>query len=327
VDSVAEGRDGYRRPVPSARPLEARSGPVTLAGTLWEPDGDAVATVLMHPGSGPSNRDNDVYFPQIRALLLDAGIAAASFDKRGVGSSTGDWREAGIVEQAGDAAAALDALRAAGAPEPIGMFGHSQGGWVVLEAAARGAPTAFVVTNGGPGVSPAVQDRFALANSGRRAGRSAEGIERLLARYDLMVELLRDGASAADAALRLGPSEGHELDAYGTVDDAEWELQRRLVDHDPRPALRRLIVPVLALFGADDEITPVAVSVEAFRAEVRPDLLTVAVLPGGDHRAQAGEPRRLVDGYRATLVGFVRSALGATDAAGAGPAEAAGGGA
>jgi pimeloyl-ACP methyl ester carboxylesterase len=234
---------------------------MTLAGTLWEPDVDAVATVLIHPGSGPSTRDNDVYFPQIRALLLDAGIAAASFDKRGVGSSTGDWREAGIVEQAGDAAAALDALRAAGAPEPIGMFGHSQGGWVVLEAAA--AARHRHVSNGGPGVSPAVQDRFALANAGRRAGRSREGVERLLARYDLMVELLRDGESAADAALRLGPPDGHDLDAYGTVDDAQWELQRRLVDHDPRPALSRLTVPVLALFGADDEITPVAVSVEA----------------------------------------------------------------
>ena len=121
--------------------------------------------------------------------------------------------------------------------------------------------------------------------------------------------------------MRLGPPEGHELDAYGTVDATQWELQRRLVDHDPRPALRRLTVPVLALFGADDEITPVAVSVEAFRAEVRADLLTVAVLAGGDHRVQAGEPRQLVEGYRATLVGFVRSALGA------GPAGTAGGGA
>ena len=200
--------------MPSARPLEARSGPVTLAGTLWEPDGDAVATVLMHPGSGPSNRDNDVYFPQVRAVLLDAGIAAASFDKRGVGGSTGDWREAGIVEQAADAAAA--ARRAAGgrrAPSRSACSATARAVGSSSRRPPRGAPTAFVVTNGGPGVSPAVQDRFALANLGRRAGRSPEGVERLLARYDLMVELLRDGVSAADAASRLGPPDGHELDA------------------------------------------------------------------------------------------------------------------
>jgi len=315
--------------VPSALPLEARSGPVTLAGTLWQPDGEAVATVLMHPGSGPSNRDNDLFFPQVRAVLLEAGIAAAAFDKRGVGGSTGDWREAGIVEQAADATAALDAVRAAGAPEPIGLFGHSQGGWVVIDAAARGAPAAFVITNGGPGVPPAIQDRFALANAARRAGCGPEDVERVLSRYDLALDLLRRGVPPAEANAILGPAAVEELDAYGIAagDEAEWQLQRLLVDHDPGPALRRLTVPVLAMFGAEDEITPVAASVEAFRAGVRPDLLTVAVLPGGDHRAQTGEPRRLVEGYHAALVGFVLAAIGDGDARGAEPAGAAGGGA
>ena len=313
----------------TALPLEARSGPVTLAGTLWQPDDEAVATVLMHPGSGPSNRDNDVFFPQVRAVLLEAGIAAASFDKRGVGGSTGDWRDAGIVEQAADATASLDAVRAAGAPGPIGMFGHSQGGWVVLEAAARGAPAAFVITNGGPGVPPAVQDRFALANAARRAGCGPEDVERVLGRYDLALDLLRRGVPPAEANAILGPPAVEELDAYGIAadDEAEWQLQRRLVDHDPGPTLRRLTVPVLAMFGADNEITPVAVSVEAFRAAVRPDLLTVAVLPGGDHRVQAGEPRRLVEGYRAALLGFVLAAISGGDRTGADPAEAAGEGA
>ena len=65
----------------------------------------------MVPGSGPSDRDNDVYFPAIRAGLLDRGIAAASFDKRGVGESTGDWRDTGPAEQAADVAAQLACLR------------------------------------------------------------------------------------------------------------------------------------------------------------------------------------------------------------------------
>ena len=207
-----------------------------------------------------------------------------------MGGSTGDWREAGIAAQTADATAALEAVRAAGGPEPIGLFGHSQGGWVVIEAAARGAAAAFVITNGGPGVSPAVQDRFALANSARRSGRPPDGVERVLARYDLTLELLREGVSVADAAARLGPADGPELDDYGAADDAEWELQRLLVDHDPRPALRGLAVPVLALFGADDEITPVAVSVEAFRAEVRPSSSPSRSCPAATTGSRPGSP-------------------------------------
>ena len=137
------------------------SGDVELAGSWWEPAAP-MATVLMHPGSGPSDRNNDTYFPPIRDHLLAAGIAVASFDKRGVGGSTGRWQDAGIAEQAGDAAAAISHLAAHGATSPIGLFGHSQGGWVVLEAARRTAHAAFVITNSGPGVAPAVQDRFAL---------------------------------------------------------------------------------------------------------------------------------------------------------------------
>src|SRR5438874_1556649 len=93
--------------LPSRLEVEADSGGVRLAGTLWGPAGDAVAGVLMHPGSGPSDRDNDVLFLPIREHLLRAGIAVGSFDKRGVGGSTGRWQDAGIVEQADDLLAAL----------------------------------------------------------------------------------------------------------------------------------------------------------------------------------------------------------------------------
>ena len=89
------------------RSLTVRSGDVELAGSLWQPAGDVAATLLMHPGSGPSTRDNDVDVPPIRQHLGAAGIAVASFDKRGVGGSSGHWTEAGIVEQAADATAAL----------------------------------------------------------------------------------------------------------------------------------------------------------------------------------------------------------------------------
>jgi pimeloyl-ACP methyl ester carboxylesterase len=72
----------------------------------------------------------------------------------------------------------------------------------------------------------------------------------------------------------------------------------------PRSA-RDQRVPILALFGEDDLIVPVEASVAASREAVRPDLLTVALIPGGDHGCQSGEPPRFVDGYLATLASFI----------------------
>ena len=131
-----------------SRHLSARNGDVRLAGQLWLPLGHPRAAVLMIPGSGPSDRHNDVFFPPIREHLLANGIAVASFDKRGVGGSTGDWLSAGIVEQADDALVSLELLSRSAelAGVAIGLFGHSQGGWVAVDAASRERDVALAVT-------------------------------------------------------------------------------------------------------------------------------------------------------------------------------------
>ena len=287
--------------------IEADSGGIRLAGTLWRPAGDAVAGVLMHPGSGPSDRDNDVLFPPIREHLLEAGIAVCSFDKRGVGGSAGSWLEAGIAEQADDLLAGLAVFEAESPPGlPLGLFGHSQGGWVVVEAAARGFPVAFVITNSGPGVTPARQERYSLAN------KLAEGTEaEALSTYDAVVAAM-SGCPTLDEGLA-------QLDAAGVPyrelpglefmfeDEAIWHLCAKIFDYDPGPAQSRIHAPLLALFGAADRVTPAEESVVALREEVPRELLQVEVFPEGDHRLYHGDPPRFVEGYLDRISSFVRA--------------------
>ena len=111
---------------------------VVLAGSLTLPDrGAPVPGVVLVGGSGATDRDNDTHFPPIRRHLVEAGFAVLSYDKRGVGGSSGDWLDATMDDLASDAAAALDFLRAQPEvrTEAVGLFGHSEGGWVVLRAA------------------------------------------------------------------------------------------------------------------------------------------------------------------------------------------------
>jgi pimeloyl-ACP methyl ester carboxylesterase len=297
------------------RGLTVRNGDVTLAGTLWLPESRPVATVLMYPGSGPSDRDNDVYFPPIRAHLLARGCAVCSFDKRGVGGSTGRWMEADIVAQAQDLRAGFDALLGlADLDAPIGLFGHSQGGWVVLEAQRHIAPLAFVVTNSGPGVTPSVQERYSAICRMHGAGLTAGEIGATLRYYDLMRDLMAEHAPFEAARARLDQlGVAIERDGvpmvYRAHDAEEWEFESSIIFYDPRPALREVRVPLLALFGSDDKLVPVEPSVAMFRAMVRADLLSVAVIAGGDHRIQTGDPFRLADGYVEALSSFIAAAV------------------
>lgn len=300
---------------PASRPLSVRHEDVVLAGTLWFPDDAPAATVLMHPGSGPSDRDNDVFFPPIRSHLLAAGIAVASFDKRGVGESTGHWQDAGIVEQAGDSIACVEVLRADPSLEaPVGLFGHSQGGWVVVEAAARCPNAAFVVSSSGPGVTPEAQERYAARAHMTRAGIPETEIGAVDRYYAHIVSMLRTGTSLADARRRVeerGAPPAFEKLSLPILpeDEAEWRLFGAMIDYDPRQALERIRIPVLALFGADDPITPVEDSVAVLGAAVPPDLLQVEVFAGAGHRLDTGDPPRLAAGYLETLTRFVRAAV------------------
>jgi hypothetical protein len=288
--------------------IEADSGGIRLAGTLWRPAGEAVAGVLMHPGSGPSDRDNDTFFPPIREHLLAAGIAVCSFDKRGVGGSDGSWLEAGIEDQADDLLAGLAVFRAESAPGlPIGLFGHSQGAWVIVEAASRDVPVAFVIPSSGGAVPPAKQERYSLSSK-----LTADQLPEALATYDAVVAVMRDCPDLNQGLEQLDAAGVPYRDLPGLrfmfEEETIWRLSVKIFDYDPTPALSRITAPILGLFGAADRVTPPEESVEALRAAVRPDLLAIEVFPEGDHRLYYGDMPRFVDGYFDRISSFVLGA-------------------
>jgi pimeloyl-ACP methyl ester carboxylesterase len=134
---------------PCPRDVTFTSADVRLAGSLTVPDRDGlVPGVVMVGGSGPADRTNDGYFSAIRRHLVDAGIAVLSYDKRGVGASSGEWRDTSLDDLASDALAALNILRTQPGirASNVGLFGHSEGGWVVLHSAAARDDVSWVVT-------------------------------------------------------------------------------------------------------------------------------------------------------------------------------------
>ena len=76
-----------------------QSGGVTLAGTLFVPDGPGPwpAMVLAH-GSGPERR---TAFRPFADRFVRLGIATLAFDKRGCGESGGSWLNASLDDLAG----------------------------------------------------------------------------------------------------------------------------------------------------------------------------------------------------------------------------------
>ena len=169
TESDARGRFTFQRtqapPTCAEVPAQWSHGAATLSGSLILPEHTpAAATVLFLHGSGAEGRDASRFEA---TTLCRAGYAALIYDKRGVGQSTGDWRQASFDDLAADAAAGLDWLAARPEinAEHIGIYGHSQGATIAPLVAARSPHVGFIIAGAGAIGSTADVERYSLRST------------------------------------------------------------------------------------------------------------------------------------------------------------------
>ena len=128
----------------------------TLAGTLTYPIGfkkKKAPVVLMVTGSGPQNRDEQVFRHKPFLVLADwlarHGIASLRYDDRGTGASTGDFGDATTADFADDARAGIQFLRNRKEFRKVGIIGHSEGGAIAFMLGSEAVPD-FIVSLAGP---------------------------------------------------------------------------------------------------------------------------------------------------------------------------------
>ena len=285
-----------------------KNGDVTLAGTLLLPAAPPTsrvkrpALVFVH-GSGAQHRE--MYWG-LGYLYAARGFAVLAYDKRGVGKSTGNWREARFQDLADDAVAAAKFLQARSdiAANQIGFWGQSQGGWIAPLAASRFPEAAFAVALSGGGLTPADTELFDSEYELTKAGYTADEVKEALAWQRLKNEIIgspsdvakwdeyaRAQAIAKDKKWFRHPG----IDIYGPEkrDHPFWTFMRRSYLYDPAPTLRASKAPLLAIFGELDSPEGVNANVRAIEQIMdqagRRDYL-VKVYPNGSHNLMEVPP-------------------------------------
>ncbi len=133
---------------------------ITLAGTLTIPgDNGNYPAVVLITGSGPQNRDEEVFghkpFLVISDYLTRNGIAVLRFDDRGVAKSEGNFQEATSFDFATDVKSAIDYLKTRKEIDNnnIGLIGHSEGGIIApIVASKYPEDISFIVLLAGTGL-------------------------------------------------------------------------------------------------------------------------------------------------------------------------------
>ncbi len=241
-----------------------------LTGTLWLPEGAPLAAVLLVHGDGPQDRTSaNGYAPTIN-VLLDAGIAVASWDKPGVGASEGSWLDQSMADRAAETRAALGELRTRLEGVATGALGFSQAGWVLPQLGSEDADFLVLV---GPAVSWQQQGEYYARTRLALEGMAAAEIERMVADVALEDERIFDAEVFEAAAVPDGMSE------------ARWGFIRRNRAEDAHGDLAVLDVPLLAIWGAEDLNVDAAHDAQAYRdlVEGRHPANRVIVVPDATH--------------------------------------------
>ena len=279
-----------------------------LEGTLTRPRGAGpFPAVLLIAGAGAQDRDASVSghrpFLVWADRLTRAGFSVLRYDERGVGDSEGQQQGATTAALSNDADAALKLLTSRDDIDDrrIVLVGHSEGGTIATMTAQRTGGAAAVVLLAAPAVPG--DDILADQLEMRAEANDIDARTRAMQRgtQDRIFRALKQDADSAAVAETL---RAILIDAQG-IDGEEMIQQevrrltapwlRAFVRYDPQPALQRLDVPVLGVFGARDTQIDAAKNAEALRSALdggAAPTSTVRVFDGLNHLLQPASTGR-----------------------------------
>ena len=292
--------------------FDSVSNSVRLAGTLTRPPGPGPfpAAVLI-TGSGPQDRDEAIMGHRPFLVLADhltrQGIAVLRYDDRGIGKSKGDFAKAVHTDFVDDALGAVAWLKTRPDIDAkrLGLIGHSEGGIVAPLAAVRSSDIAFLVLMAGVGVPT---DQL-LMRQGADLARAMGAGEELIAKSTAMqretFRVLKEEADPVVAERKLRELTARQLADFTPEQQAALGISKAMIDgqlkaalspwfrqllaYDPRPTLRQVKCPVLAINGEKDLQVAAGENLDAIREALlaggNRDVKTVE-LPGLNHLFQ-----------------------------------------
>lgn len=297
----------------AAEPVSLETQTGTLYGTLELPESETpMPIVLIHPGSGPTDRDgNSPQLPgkndSLKLLaqnLAENGVASVRIDKRGIGESASaltSEADLSFDTYIEDAAAWLELLQNDERFGSVIMLGHSEGSLIGMVAAERVGADAYIsVAGAGENAADTIKRQL-----------SEQLPENLLAETDSVLDSLSTGETVTPLPENIGAIPGISSLFRPSVQPylISW------FQYEPAEEITELDMPVLIVQGSTDIQTTVE-DAETLSA-AKPDAELV-VIDGMNHvfKDAPADPEAnlatysdpslpLTDGLLETLLSFV----------------------
>ena len=286
---------------------------IKISGTLTLPRGGGpYPAVLLITGSGAQDRNETIAGHRPFLVLADHltrnGIAVLRVDDRGIGGTDLGSLSATSENYAEDVLAGVNFLKQRKEIDPkmIGLIGHSEGGMIAPMAAARSNDVAFIVLLAGPGQrgEDVIYTQTQLIHKAQ--GTPPETLAHIVALSQKINAIVKAETDAA----RIEQKINEEIAAYvGTLNDVQKKQfepagaaikavipmyksawYRYFITYDPRPVLKNVKVPVLALNGEHDLQVAWKENLDLIAASLKENKdVTIKSFPNLNHLFQTSE--------------------------------------
>jgi pimeloyl-ACP methyl ester carboxylesterase len=240
----------------------------SLAGTLTYPqEGSNFPAVILVTGSGPQNRDEELFehkpFFVLADYLTRQGIAVLRYDDRSVGGSGGDLSSATTKDLALDALSGFNYLKTRKEinPRKIGLLGHSEGGMITFMLAAENKDIAFIVSMAGTamrGDSLLYEQRKMISSAAGVPPAAFEQNEELVRKLNDIIsthsidEIKQNASKYVDELFPVGltpeQKKGYEQQIIGQA--SPW--MQYFMKYNPADDIPKIKCPIFAINGMKD---------------------------------------------------------------------------
>jgi len=244
---------------------------INLAGTLTLPKNKTdFSTAILISGSGPQDRNSVIMDHKLFLIISDYltrnGIAVLRYDDRGVGESQGEYSKATSKDLSTDTEAAIKYLKSRKDinKNRIGLVGHSEGGLIAPMVATNSNDISFIILLAGPGLKGEqillLQKKLIEQRSGIDEFTVNESQEIFKGAYEIISNFKEN-----DKELKIRLKEYFDEKSNNSMDDQQLNSLieslsspwiKYFIKYDPSSTLKKLNIPVLALFGKNDLQVP-----------------------------------------------------------------------